>query len=69
MSRAEDLPQGSGSAGGRLRHAEADAEFTPKQLTFRAYMEHSVGCADCDYGNVRCGVAREIWREWRALPQ
>jgi hypothetical protein len=45
------------------------AEFTPKQRKFRAYMDHSMDCEDCDYGNRRCPVAQEIWDAWRDLPQ
>lgn len=54
---------------GAPRPAATTAEFTPKQKTFRAYMDHSQGCPDCDYGNRRCDVAHEIWDAWRALPQ
>lgn len=68
MSRA-DLPQDSGSAHGHLRQADAGAGFTPKQAKFREYMDHSQGCADCDFGNRRCLVAQEIWAAWRALPR
>ena len=45
------------------------AEFTPKQRKFRAYMDHSMDCEDCDYGNRRCPVAQEIWDAWRDLRQ
>ncbi|QQM42812.1 hypothetical protein [Streptomyces liliifuscus] len=46
-----------------------DSEFSQKQKTFRAYMDHSMQCPDCDYGNRRCDVAQGIWEAWRALPR
>ncbi|MFJ2259940.1 hypothetical protein ACIOKD_16630 [Streptomyces sp. NPDC087844] len=63
------LPQDSGSALGHLRPAASSVQLGPKQEKFRSYMDHSMECADCDYGNLRCSVAQEIWAEWKALDQ
>ncbi|MGW3936424.1 hypothetical protein [Streptomyces phaeochromogenes] len=64
-----DRSQWRDTTSGAPRTAATAAEFTPKQAKLRAYMDHSQGCPDCDYGNRRCEVAQGIWREWRELPQ
>jgi len=57
------------TSGGSPRTMASSTGFTPKQAKFRAFLDHSQGCPDCDYGNRRCDVAQGIWEAWRALPQ
>lgn len=59
-----DLPQDSGSAFGHIPPVPDS-----KRAKISSFLDHSMGCKDCDYGNVRCPVAKRIWREWQALTQ
>ncbi|MEU9186843.1 hypothetical protein AB0D14_20295 [Streptomyces sp. NPDC048484] len=64
---SEDPLQDSGSAFGHLRSTAGETQLTLKQERFRAYMDHSMDCADCDYGNRRCDAATDLWAKWRAV--
>jgi hypothetical protein len=35
------------------------------QTAYRAYIDHSVECADCGHGEVRCATADGLWAEYR----
>jgi hypothetical protein len=52
----------------RLQRIAANTAFTAKQTAYRAYMEHAMGCDDCEYGEVRCEKATELHRRWRETP-
>lgn len=54
--RSQYRDEGSGGPG----HLQAVAPSGAYAL-YRAFMDHSLVCDDCEYGEARCATAKELW--------
>lgn len=51
--------EGSGGPG----HLQAVAP-SGVYARYRAFMDHSLNCDDCEYGEARCATAKTLWAEY-----
>ncbi|MFD5078039.1 hypothetical protein [Streptomyces sp. NPDC058371] len=54
-----------GRGGGGHMQAVVSSRYSRTQTAYRAYLDHSMLCDDCEYGEERCAVARELWLTYR----
>lgn len=50
---------------GGVVHSQAAIARTKIQQTYRAWLQHSQECADCETNTGRCETSVELWQAYR----
>lgn len=52
----------SSSASAHRQRVAGHITYNLVQDAYRAFMDHSLHCDDCEYGEIRCATAKGLWR-------